>query len=152
MGRSEPAYVAEGLPARVRVRVEVPRWSFAKRGEAGVEFLSPVPCPFNYGSVVGTRAADGDALDALVLGPRLAFGAEVEVVVHGVVRFEDDGLPDDKLVCGVAPPSARERALLEGFFRAYAPARGALNRLRGRGGRTGSGGYHPRADGGAVPC
>ncbi len=146
MGRSEPAYVADGLPARVRVRVEVPRWSFAKRGEGGVEFVSPVPCPFNYGSVVGTLAPDGDALDALVLGPRLGLGSEVEVTVHGVVRFEDDGVQDDKLVCGELPPSEAERILVEAFFRAYGPARSALNRLRGRAGRTRSTGYQLRRE------
>ena len=152
MGRSEPAYVAEGLPVRVRVRVEIPRWSFVKRGEGGVEFLSPVPCPFNYGSVVGTRAADGDALDALILGPRLPLGAVIDVLVHGVVRFEDDGVQDDKLVCGAARPSAGERALVVGFFRAYAPAREALNRLRGRRGLTRSAGYQARVDAGPAAC
>ena len=53
--RPEPA-----LPTRVRVRVEVPRGSLAKRGAHGqIEFLSPVPCPFHYGSVVGVLGADG---------------------------------------------------------------------------------------------
>lgn len=119
--------------------------SFLKRGAEGVEFVSPVPCPFNYGSVVGTRAPDGDALDAVVLGPRLPVGAEVEVPVHGVLRFEDDGVADDKLVCGAAPPRPDERALLVAFFRAYAPARRLLNGLRGRSGCTRSRGYEPRA-------
>ncbi len=32
--------------------IEVPRGSFVKRGSRGeFDFLSPLPCPFNYGSV-----------------------------------------------------------------------------------------------------
>ena len=58
----------------VDVVIEVPR-DFLKRGTTGhVDFVSPLPCPFNYGSVpiVGL---EGDLLDALVLGPRLGLGA-----------------------------------------------------------------------------
>jgi inorganic pyrophosphatase len=35
----------------VDVVIEVPRGSFIKRGSTGhVDFISPLPCPFNYGS------------------------------------------------------------------------------------------------------
>jgi inorganic pyrophosphatase len=102
-----------------------------------------VPCPFNYGSVIGTLGADGDPLDAVVLGPALALGAEVEVEVHGVVEFLDDGCEDAKLVCGT-PPSAVEARLLRAFFAAYAPARALLNRLKGQTGATRYGGLHLR--------
>ncbi|MES2638776.1 MAG: inorganic diphosphatase [Myxococcota bacterium] len=125
----------ERLPAWVRVRVEVPRGSFVKRGGDGVEFVSPLPCPFNYGSVPDTLAPDGDPLDALVLGARLALGAEVDVPVHAVVRFRDDGAVDDKLVCGALPTDAQLRAVAR-FFRAYAVARRWMNRARGRHGDT----------------
>jgi inorganic pyrophosphatase len=34
------------------VVIEIPRGSFLKRGSTGrVDFVSPLPCPFNYGSV-----------------------------------------------------------------------------------------------------
>lgn len=34
------------------VIIEVPRFSFLKRGPGGhVDFVSPLPCPFNYGAV-----------------------------------------------------------------------------------------------------
>jgi inorganic pyrophosphatase len=131
------------LPTRARVRVEVPRGSFLKREGSRVEYVSPVPCPFNYGSVIGTLGADGDPLDAVVLGPALALGAEVEVEVHGVVEFLDDGCEDAKLVCGT-PPSAVEARLLRAFFAAYAPARALLNRLKGQTGATRYGGLHLR--------
>jgi len=127
------------LPSRVRVRIEVPRGSFLKREGARVEYLSPLPCPFNYGCVPGLPGADGDPLDAIVLGPGLPLGAEVEVDVQGVVTFLDDGCDDAKLVCG-APPTAAEARLLRTFFTVYAPARALLNRLAGRRGPTRYGG------------
>ncbi len=123
------------VPSRVRVRVEVPRWSVFKREEERIEYVSPVPCPFNYGCVPDRPAPDGDALDALVLGARLPLGADVEVPVQGVVRFRDAGEVDDKLVCG-RPPSAADRLLIVAFFRSYAVARRAMNRLRGLPGTT----------------
>lgn len=142
------------FPSRVLVRIEVPRGSFVKRSEArGIEFLSPVPCPFNYGCVPGRMGGDGDPLDALVLGPRLGLGAEVEVPVVGVVRFLDDGREDDKLVCGEGPPRG-----VAAFFRLYAWARWSLNLGRGRRGRTAflgyeglSGGTSSISNSGTVP-
>lgn len=127
------------IPLRVRVRVEVPRFSLLKRGAAGIEYVSPVPCPFNYGSVPDRPAPDGDALDAVVLGPRLRLGEEVDVPVHAVVRFVDAGVEDDKLVCGPSPTDA-DLARVAAFFRVYAVARLLMNRARGRRGETRYGG------------
>ena len=126
---------------RVRVLVEVPRFGFVKReaGE-GVEFVSPVPCPFNYGCVPGELAPDGDPPDAIVLGPRLRVGETVEVEVRGVVRFLDAGKVDDKLVCGPRPLRPRDLRTLATFFRLYAVARGLMNQARGIAGETRYGG------------
>ena len=46
-------YAASGLdPPEVEVVIEVPRGSFLKRGSTWhVDFISPLPCPFNYGAV-----------------------------------------------------------------------------------------------------
>ena len=42
-------------PPEVDVVIEIPRGSFLKRGSTGhVDFVSPLPCPFNYGSVPAT--------------------------------------------------------------------------------------------------
>lgn len=117
----------------VEVEIEVPRGARLRRDARGrLLFASPVPCPFNYGFVPGTRADDGDASDALVLGPRLAIGARVRAEVQAVVRFRDDGRIDDKLVCAPAPLGRRDRALVIGFFVAYASAKRSWARLRGR--------------------
>ena len=57
------------------VVIEVPRGSFLKRGSTGrVDFVSPLPCPYNYGSVPQYIGLEGDLLDALVLGPPLPLG------------------------------------------------------------------------------
>ncbi len=121
----------------VEVVVEVPRFGFVKRTPRGdVDFVSPVPCPVNYGSIPDTLAEDGDPLDAVVLGPRLSRGARGTFAVRGVVRFVDAGQTDDKLVCKSSPLSRLDRALVVSFFRVYALAKGALNRARGRRGAT----------------
>ena len=43
---------SSSVPPEVEVVIEIPRGSFLKRGSTGhVDFVSPLPCPFNYGSV-----------------------------------------------------------------------------------------------------
>lgn len=122
---------------RVEVVIEVSRRSFVKRTPKGrVAFVSPWPSPFNYGSVVGTRAPDGDPLDAIVLGPRLARGTRLIVPVVAEFRFLDAGIDDPKLICSALPFGRRERAAVERFFRRYAIAKGLVGRLRGAPGPT----------------
>ena len=127
------------LPHRCTVVIEVPRGSFIKRelhGGNRVEFISPVPCPFNYGSVQGIAGPDGDPLDALVLGPRLRVGARVTVRTWAVAAFVDAGIPDPKVVTGTHPPTAEDRLAVERFFRRYARVKHVAARLRGKRGRT----------------
>lgn len=125
------------FPERVRVVIQVPRWSFVKRrDDGGVDFVAPLPSPFNYGSVPGTVSGDGDRLDAIVLGPRLGRGSEVERRVLDVVGFLDAGEDDPKLICGEGELGSAERASVERFFRRYARAKRLLNWLRGRRGPT----------------
>ena len=69
-------------PPVVEVIIEVPRGSFLKRGSTGsIDFISPLPCPFNYGSVPKFLGLEGDLLDAVVLGPRLVLGTCIQVKV-----------------------------------------------------------------------
>ncbi len=119
------------LPQRVRVRVEVPRGSRIKRGaEGGIDFVSPVPCPFTYGSVSGHAGLDGDPADAVVLGPSLPAGTEVERELLGRVCFVDAGELDDKWICSDIPPSAADERALRRFFSAYAAAKALLGPAR----------------------
>jgi inorganic pyrophosphatase len=121
----------------VEVVVESPRGSHVKwRSDGRIDFFSPIACPYNYGSVPGTLAPDGDPLDALVLGPPLPRGHSVEVAVRAEVRFVDAGSDDRKLVCKATPLTAEERAAIERFFRFYARVKRLLNLLRRRAGPT----------------
>ena len=117
--------------------IEVPQGSFLKRGSTGrVDFISPLPCPFNYGSVPDYIGLDGDLLDALVLGPRLPLGTRIRVKAWGAVIMTDGGLIDDKLVCSDLCPDAAQRRGSTEFFYCYAKCKGVLNIWRGRPGRN----------------
>ena len=129
------------------VVIEVPRFSFLKRGLNGhVDFISPLPCPFNYGAVPTHLGLEGDLLDALVLGPRLRFGTRLRVPAWGAITLTDRGMADDKLVCSAHPPSAAEwRAVLR-FFHFYARCKALLNLCRGRPGRNACDGWRSAQD------
>lgn len=126
----------------MEVVIEVPRGSFLKRGSTGhVDFVSPLPCPFNYGSVPTHIGLEGDLLDAVVLGPRLAFGSTVKLEAWGAVTLVDRGIADDKLICSVTPLTSTERKAVLRFFRFYAMCKGLLNAWRGRPGRNACAGW-----------
>jgi len=134
-------------PPEVEVLIEVPRGSFLKRGSTGhVDFVSPLPCPFNYGSVPSHLGREGDLLDAVVLGPRLAFGTRTRVRAWGAVTLTDRGMSDDKLICSdrALRPAERQRVLR--FFRFYARCKGLLNLWRRRPGRNACEGWCEAAD------
>lgn len=121
----------------VTVTIEVPRGSFLKRGLGGqVDFVSPLPCPFNYGAVEDYIGLEGDLLDAVVLGPRLPFGTRVSVTAFGAIGLTDRGMYDDKLICSTWSVSAEQRDRLLAFFRFYARCKGLMNFVRGRPGRN----------------
>jgi inorganic pyrophosphatase len=119
------------------VIVEVPRWGFVKRGSRGdVDFVSPLPCPYNYGAVPRYLGLDGDLLDAVIIGPRLRRGMALRLPARGAIGLMDRGLYDDKIVFSEAPLSSLERMLLLHFFRIYARFKQVLNMIRGRPGMT----------------
>jgi inorganic pyrophosphatase len=126
----------------VDVVIEVPRGSFLKRGSTGhLDFISPLPCPFNYGSVPAYVGLEGDLLDALVLGPRLPLGSRTRVKAWGAVILTDRGMTDDKLVCCDAPLDAEARRRVLRFFHFYARCKGLLNVWRRRPGRNACDGW-----------
>jgi inorganic pyrophosphatase len=123
-----PALDADG---RLEVVIEVPRFSFVKRDARGaIELISPLPCPFNYGSVPRTRAPDGEGIDALVLGPRVRYGARVWVPPRACARFVDAGLSDPKWICAPRPLTPQDLVQVDAFFHIYAAAKRARNALR----------------------
>lgn len=130
---AEPPASPPPFPDTLEVVIEVPRGGFIKRKDDGsIDYISPLPSPFNYGSVPNTLSGDGDREDALVLGPQLLRGATVRVPVVARVRFVDAGLPDPKWVCSHGPLSAQELRRVVGFFTFYARTKTWLNALRGK--------------------
>ena len=124
------------------VVIEVPRGSFLKRGSSGkIDFLSPLPCPFNYGAVPTYLGMEGDLLDALVLGRRLSYGTRLRVKAWGAVTLTDRGMSDDKLVCSSRRPSDAECRDVLRFFHFYARCKSLLNLWRRRPGRNGCDGW-----------
>lgn len=118
------------VPASLDVVIEVPRFGMVKRrGDGSIDFVA-APSPFNYGSIVGTLAPDGDPLDAVVLGPRLPRGRTVECRPLAVYGFVDRGTLDPKVVCGWGTLSAADRRGVERFFRVYCGFKRVLQRLR----------------------
>lgn len=129
-------------PPEVEVLIEIPRGSFIKRGSTGhVDFVSPLPCPFNYGSVPQYVGLEGDLLDAVVLGPRLPLGTRTQVRAWGAVVLTDRGMTDDKLICSHEPLSPKQRRRVLRFFHFYAKCKGLLNLLRRRPGRNACDGW-----------
>lgn len=126
----------------VDVVIEVPKGSFLKRGSTGhIDFISPLPCPFNYGSVPKYLGLEGDLLDAVVLGSRLPLGASLRVKVWGAVVLVDRGMTDDKLICSEAHMSVKQRRKVLRFFAFYARCKWMLNTVRRQPGRNACAGW-----------
>ena len=117
--------------------IEIPRWGFIRRnGNHKIEFISPLPCPFNHGAIPEFLGMDGDLLDAVVLGPRSSRGTVLTMHAYGVIGLTDRGLYDDELICSNKPLSSSERFLILNFFRCYAVLKKLINFARGRHGPT----------------
>jgi inorganic pyrophosphatase len=121
---------ADEQPVEVDVLIEIPRGSFLKRGSTGrIDFVSPFPCPFNYGSVPTHLGLEGDLLDAVVLGPRLAAGTRLRTRAWDAITLTDRGMADDKLICSDAPLDSLQRARVLRFFERYAKCKGFSQRV-----------------------
>ena len=130
----------------VDVIIEIPRGSFLKRGSNGkLDFVSPLPCPFNYGSVPAFIGLDGDLLDAVVLGPRLPAGTTLSVYAWGAIGMIDRGIYEDKLICALSPIPLWKQRLIFLFFMLYAKAKYLINLTRGSKGRNSCEGWHDAA-------
>ena len=95
----------------VNTVVEIPEGSTLKvewdRGHAAFKLDRVEPNifakPVNYGFIPGTLDEDGDELDTLIVcGQPLPLGIWLEAKILGVMKFEDDGEVDDKIVVRVA--------------------------------------------------
>lgn len=134
-------------PPSVEVVIEIPRGSFLKRDSDGhIDFVSPFPCPYNYGSVHEYIGGEGDFLDAVVLGPRLAVGTRIQVNAYGSVGLSERYMSDDKLICALKPITVAEKRNVLRFFKTYALCKGLLNVLRNQPGRSRCDGWSDAAE------
>ena len=132
---------------QVEVVIEVPKGSIVKRSSSGrLDFISPIPCPFNYGSIDSLPGPDEDFLDAAVLGPRLRRGTRLTVPVVGAIRITDRGMSDDKLICSSRAIGSVKRLLILLFFKFYAKCKGFINFCRGYSGRNYCHGWRDAAE------
>lgn len=112
-----PGDIDEGL---VNTVVEIPQGSRLKvewhRDTASFMLDRVEPAifakPCNYGFIPQTLDEDGDELDTLIVCPEpLATGVWLEARIVGVMKFEDDGEVDDKIV--VVPADNRDDDRIE---------------------------------------
>lgn len=93
------------IPEGSRLKVEWDRQRAAFMLDRVEPKIFAKPC--NYGFIPQTLDEDGDELDTLIICPEpLATGVWLEARIIGVLRFEDDGEVDDKVV--VVPADNRD--------------------------------------------
>lgn len=93
------------IPEGSRLKVEWDRRRAAFMLDRVEPKIFAKPC--NYGFIPQTLDEDGDELDTLIICPEpLATGVWLEARIIGVLRFEDDGEVDDKVV--VVPADNRD--------------------------------------------
>lgn len=100
--------------------IEIPKWSTLKiewnRKLAIFELDRVEPSifakPVNYGFIPQTLDEDGDELDTLVLtNDPIPTGVYLKATVIAVMKFEDDGEVDDKIICVPADDRNTDDAL-----------------------------------------
>lgn len=86
------------IPEGSRLKVEWDREHAAFKLDRVEPQIFAKPC--NYGFIPQTLDEDGDELDTLIVCPEpLATGVWLEATIIGVMKFNDDGEVDDKIVC-----------------------------------------------------
>src|ERR1041384_6937718 len=111
--RIENIASGKNTPEDVNVVIEVPiggepvKYEMDKNAGTLVvdRFLyTPMRYPGNYGFVPHTLSDDGDPIDVLVANPRpIIAGAVINVRPIGVLRMEDDGGGDEKIIAVPSP-------------------------------------------------
>lgn len=93
------------IPEGSRLKVEWDREHAAFMLDRVEPAIFAKPC--NYGFIPQTIDEDGDELDTLIICPEpLTTGVWLEAKIIGVMKFEDDGEVDDKIV--VVPVDNRD--------------------------------------------
>lgn len=103
--------VGHNSPHEINVVIEIPKGSQNKYEYDSENhifkldrvLLSPIHFPFDYGFIPQTLGEDGDPLDALILVNEPSFpGILVIARPVGVLKMQDSGEGDDKILCVAA--------------------------------------------------
>lgn len=101
--------------------IEIPKWSSLKiewNRELAIFQLDRVEPsifakPVNYGFIPQTLDEDGDELDTLVVtNEPIPTGVYLTAKVIAVLKFEDDGEVDDKIICVPADDRNTDNAII----------------------------------------
>jgi inorganic pyrophosphatase len=123
--RLDAIAIGKNPPYDINVVVEVPiggepiKYEMDK--EAGTlvvdRFLyTPMRYPGNYGFVPHTLSDDGDPIDVLIANTRpIIPGAVINVKPIGVLRMEDDGGGDEKIIAVPSPKLTQRYAKVENY-------------------------------------
>jgi inorganic pyrophosphatase len=105
--------IGNNPPEDINVIIEVPIGGepikYELNKEAGALFVdrflhTPMRYPGNYGFVPHTLSDDGDPIDVLVANTRpISPGAVINVRPIGVLKMEDDGGGDEKIIAVPSP-------------------------------------------------
>ena len=145
----EQKHLIHDYPARidsvwVNMVVEIPagssdKWEVNKgTGELEWEQVDGIPrvvnylaYPANYGFIPQTlldaaSGGDGDPLDVLALGAAVQRGAVIPVKIIGMLRMQDSGEHDDKLIGIMADSPFKDVDCLEDLIRLYPGVTGII--------------------------
>jgi inorganic pyrophosphatase len=128
----EAISIGDNPPDDVNVIIEVPIGGepikYEMNKAAGALFVdrflyTPMRYPGNYGFVPHTLSDDGDPIDVLVANSRpIAPGAVINVRPIGVLKMDDEGGGDEKIIAVPMPKLTRRYAHVNGiqhFFEHY---------------------------------
>ncbi len=111
--RLDAIAIGNNPPNDVNVIIEVPIGGepikYEMNKEAGTLFVdrflhTPMRYPGNYGFVPHTLSDDGDPIDVLIANTRpILPGAVINVCPVGVLKMEDDGGGDEKIIAVPSP-------------------------------------------------
>ncbi|MBW6451193.1 MAG: inorganic diphosphatase [DPANN group archaeon] len=109
----------------MKVTIEITKGSFIKSSitptKTKLEFISPIPIPFNYGFINDTQSGDSEALDIIIFGEKLKRGSKLDISASGIILFKDNNVKDYKIIASTDKKNKTYRKIITYlFFKLYA--------------------------------